>query len=40
MTVNGLGSAIVVLLILYFTIRLAIKHGILDTKKEDERKDR
>lgn len=34
---NGLGGLLIFLVILYFIIRLAVKHGIMDAKKADDR---
>lgn len=39
MTTNGLGGVIVVLVVLYFIVRLAVKHGIIDAKKEDDKRN-
>lgn len=33
---NGLGGLLIFLVILYFIIRLAVKHGIMDAKKEEK----
>lgn len=38
MTVNGLGGVLILFFILYFIIRLAVKHGIMDAKNEEEKK--
>ena len=36
---NGIGTAIIILFILYWIIRFAVRDGIKDAKKDDDKKD-
>lgn len=36
---NGIGTAIIILFVLYWIIRFAVRDGIKDAKKDDDKKD-
>jgi len=36
---NGIGAAIIILFVLYWIIRFAVRDGIKDAKNDDDKKD-
>ena len=36
---NGIGTAIIILFVLYWIIRFAVRDGIKDAKNDDDKKD-